>query len=82
MLLGGKNVGDMLDEKIFEAHKEIKKKFDEKHIAISFKTIDKKECCIVKQDHYKFGVPGDTREKAFLEAAAWVLDGSNRVILN
>ena len=73
MLLGEKNVGDTLDEKIFETHKEIKKRFDEKHIGISFKTLDKKECCIVSQDHYKFGVPGETREKAFLEAANWVL---------
>lgn len=68
-------MGDTLEEKIFKTHKEIKKRFDERCLGISFKTLDKKECCIVSQDHYKFGVPGKTREEAFLEAAKWVLSG-------
>lgn len=61
-------------EEIFKIHKGIKKRFDEKNLGIRFDVVDKKHCCIVSQDHYKFGIPGETKELAFLEAARWILN--------
>tara|TARA_Y100001963_G_C6672620_1_gene395835 strand:- start:678 stop:911 length:234 start_codon:yes stop_codon:yes gene_type:complete len=69
-------VGDESDDDFFNYLgncRDIKKRLEEKNIEISFETRDNRKVCILKEGPFKMGVMGDTPEKAFLEAANWVL---------
>lgn len=56
--------------------RDLKKKIEDKDIRVSFETRNYRKVCVLKQDSFTFGVMGETPEKAFREAARWVLGPS------